>query len=115
MQVDGGRMLQAGVLRAYRFQNPRMAMAHTHRNDPSKSVEIALAAFIKHILHVAVHKHHRIAIIGHQRGGQETTAECDDFRLRRTFIFSGHIFAGWDLGHAIFFLDAVIHRAQRRW
>ena len=66
VQVDGGRVLQLADLLADALDDLRMAVPDADGDDSGEGIEIPLARFVVHILHVAFDDQQRVFVVGHQ-------------------------------------------------
>ena len=95
MQIDGCRVLQLAGLRTHSLDDFGMAMPDADRDDSSQTVQVAPAAFIPDVLHLAFDDHQRIAVIGNDARRQVLMPQREDFVSRRSFVRRRLVIDDW--------------------
>jgi hypothetical protein len=68
VQVNGGGMLEFAQLGGDLFDHSRMAVPHADGDDSGERVEILLAGFVPHVLHVPLGNEQRLLVESEQAG-----------------------------------------------
>ncbi len=101
MQIDRRHVLQLADLLADFLDDIWMAVADRDRDDAGEAIEILLARFVPHILHVPFDDQQRIAVVRDQARRQILLPQGEDFFFAGAVVGRWLVFADRQLGKSL--------------